>query len=98
MWDFRHHRIKLIDSETKKPLINTTLWIVNNLSGDMPYTPCYPPECNDFSFTGVTNTLGNFYYPISALKDSNGIAVIGYKIAGFPGDMPVAHVSLDRVK
>jgi len=70
-------RLKLIDSQTQKPLSNTTLWIIDNQS-------CRPPQCSDYSFTGITNLLGNAYYPISFERNNVWIFVDNYKITKLP--------------
>lgn len=51
-------RFKLLDAKTRKPLSNLTIWIVHEET-------CTPPICNEFTFTGKTNSIGNVFYPIS---------------------------------
>jgi len=79
--DNSERRVKLIDSQTQKPLANTTFWIVNNQS-------CRPPECKNYIFSGTTNSIGNSYYPISSIARDidiiSWIFVSGYKVAKFP--------------
>lgn len=70
-------RLKLIDSQTQKPLSNTTVWIINSQS-------CYPPQCFDYSFTGVTNSQGNIYYQVSSVKDNSWVFVNNYKAVKLP--------------
>lgn len=70
-------RLKLIDSQTQKPLSNTTLWITNDQN-------CRPPQCSDYGFTGTTNNQGNVYYQISSIKDNSWVFVNNYKVVKFP--------------
>lgn len=70
-------RLKLIDSQTRKPLSNTTLWITNNQN-------CRPPQCSDYGFTGTTNNQGNIYYQVSSIKDNSCVFVNNYKVIKFP--------------
>ena len=69
-------RLKFIDSQTQKPLSNTTLWITNNQN-------CRPPQCSDYCFTGITNDQGNIYYPISSIKNNSWVFVNNYKVIKF---------------
>lgn len=71
------HRLKFIDSQTQKPLSNTTVWITNSQS-------CHPPQCSDYSFTGITNSQGNIYYQVSSVKDNSWVFVKNYKVVKFP--------------
>lgn len=75
--DNAERRLKLIDSQTQKPLVNTTIWITNSQN-------CHPPQCSDYVFTGTTNSQGNIYYKTSSIKDSSWISVDNYKVAKFP--------------
>jgi len=75
--DHFERRLKLIDSQTQKPLSNTAVWITNNQN-------CRPPECSDYSFTGITNSQGNIYYRISSVKDNSWVFVNSYKVVKFP--------------
>jgi len=82
-------RLKLIDSQTQKPLSNTTLWTTNSQN-------CRPPQCSDYSFTGTTNTQGNVYYQISSIKDNSWIFVNNYKVVKFPTGWVNFKVILER--
>lgn len=72
-------KIKLIDANTDNDIINTPVWITN-----LP--DCRPPDCSDFSFSGITNALGNVYYPESSLEnpENSWIYVSGYQTAKLP--------------
>lgn len=82
-------RLKLVDSQTQKPISNILVWITNSQN-------CQPPECADYSFGGETNKLGNVYYPASTIKDNSWILVKGYKSKRFPVGWVNFKVSLDK--
>lgn len=82
-------RLKLIDSQTQKPLANTTLWITNNQN-------CRPPQCSDYGFTGTTNNQGNIYYQISSIKDNSWVFVNSYKVIKFSTDWVNFKVILEK--
>lgn len=90
--DNSERRIKLIDSQTQKSLPNITFWVVNNQN-------CRPPQCQYFSFTGKTNSIGNAYYPISSIAkdiDISYVFVSGYKFAKFPAGWVNYKVALEK--
>ena len=82
-------RRKLIDSQTQKPLSNTTMWITNSQG-------CRPPQCSDYSFTGITNSQGNIYYQISSVKDNSWVFVNNYKVVKFPTGWVNLKVTLEK--
>lgn len=82
-------RLKLVDSQTQKPISDSSVWITNSQN-------CQPLECADYSFSGETNKLGNVYYPPSAVKDNSWIFVKGYKSKQLPVGWVNFKVSLDK--
>ncbi len=82
-------RLKLIDSQTQKPVSNTALWITNSQN-------CRPPQCSDYVFTGTTNNLGNIYYPTSSVKSNSWVSVDNYKVVELPTGWVNFKVILDR--
>lgn len=82
-------RLKFIDSQTQKPLSNTTVWIINSQS-------CHPPQCLDYSFTGVTNSQGNIYYQVPSVKNNSWVFVNNYKAVELPMGWTNVKVILEK--
>lgn len=82
-------RLKLIDSQTQKPVSNTTLWITSSQN-------CRPPQCSDYVFTGTTNNLGNVYYQTSSVKSNSWVSVDSYKVVELPIGWVNFKVILDK--
>lgn len=75
--DKSERRIKLIDSETQKPLAKETISITDS-------EDCNPIDCPNVNFSEVTNPLGNVYVPMSSVENDSWIFVENYIAVKFP--------------